>query len=200
MPLASFDHYAALFAAQGVRLYMVGGTSRDYLLGLPVRDFDFVSSAVPEKTLEILGEGDATFAKYGTISLRKEGFCADFMTFRKESGYLDSRHPACIEFVDDIRLDAARRDFTINAIYIDSDYKIHDFYHGQEDLKNGVIRFIGDPDQRIQEDPLRILRAERFARRLGFAIEPLSLAAIERGRPLLAKLNPEKIKMESKKE
>lgn len=200
MKLALFDSYAALFKKHGFSLFMVGGTSRDLLLGLEVRDFDFVSRATPEETLAILGEGDATFAKYGTITLRKHGHPIDFMTFREEGDYSDSRHPSFIRFVKEMEIDAKRRDFTINALYIDADYNVHDFYGGLEDLKNGVIRFIGDPKKRIEEDPLRILRAERFARRFGFKIEENSAKAIEELCPLLDKLNPEKVLQESKKE
>ena len=200
MPVVLFDHYAALFAKHGITLYMVGGSARDYLLGLEVRDFDFVSKATPEQTLSILGEGDDTFARFGTISLRKNGTPIDFMTFREEGDYGDSRHPSYIKFVEDIELDSNRRDFTINALYIDPEYKVFDFHGGLTDLKNKVIRFIGDPEKRIKEDPLRILRAKRFSKRLGFAIDPESKRAMDELMPLLEKLNPEKVMMESKKE
>ena len=200
MRLPLFDEFAAKFADKGHVLYMVGGTSRDLLLGLEVRDFDFVSDATPEETLAILGEGDKTFAKYGTITLKREDGPIDFMTFREEGEYGDSRHPSLIRFVKDMAIDAKRRDFTINALYIDPSYRVHDFYGGQEDLKNKLIRFIGDPETRIKEDPLRILRAKRFASRLGFALEEQTAKAIEANLGLLEKLNPEKVKMEAKKE
>ena len=195
-----FDHYANIFSAQGVELYLVGGSSRDFLLGLEVRDFDFVSKARPEQTKKILGKGNDAFARFGTISLKENGICMDFMTFRKEGAYTDSRHPSYIEFVEDMELDSWRRDFTINALYIDKEYNVHDFHGGLEDLKNGLIRFIGDPYERIKEDPLRILRAYRFAKRLGFNIEPASQKAIDELSPLLEKINPDKIRMEKEKE
>lgn len=198
--LPIFDKFAALFAKEGVELYLIGGSSRDLLLGKEVRDLDFVSSATPEKTLSILGKGDSTFARFGTISLKEEGFSIDFMTFREEGEYNDKRHPSYIKFVKDMYIDSLRRDFTINAIYIDSSYKAHDFHHGLEDLNQGIIRFIGNPKKRIEEDPLRILRAERFAKRLGFQIEKESLEAINLFRPLLEQINPEKIRMEKEKE
>ena len=200
MPFPLFDEYAARFAKAGFDLYMVGGASRDFLLGKEIRDVDFVSAATPEQTLAILGEGNDAFAKYGTISLKKDGYSIDFMTFREESGYQDSRHPSNIKFIQDMEKDSWRRDFTINAIYIGRDYEIHDFHGGIADLKAGLIRFIGDPRKRIEEDPLRILRGERFAKRLGFAFEEETGKAIEELRPLLNKLNPEKIRMETQKE
>lgn len=200
MPFPLFDEYAKLFAQAGVDLFMVGGTSRDYLLGKEIRDVDFVSASTPEETLKILGEGNDRFAKYGTITLKKGDTAIDFMTFREEGGYTDSRHPTQIRFITDMERDSYRRDFTINAIYIGRDYQIHDFHGGMADLEAGLIRFIGDPRKRIEEDPLRILRGERFARRLGFAFEAETKKAMDELRPLLSKLNPEKIKMEEEKE
>lgn len=200
MPFPLFDEYAKLFAQAGVDLFMVGGTSRDYLLGKEIRDVDFVSASTPEETLKILGEGNDRFAKYGTITLKKGDITIDFMTFREEGGYTDSRHPTQIRFITDMERDSYRRDFTINAIYIGRDYQIHDFHGGMADLEAGLIRFIGDPRKRIEEDPLRILRGERFARRLGFAFEAETKKAMDELRPLLSKLNPEKIKMEEEKE
>ena len=200
MPFPLFDEYAKRFAQAGVDLFMVGGTSRDYLLGKEIRDVDFVSASTPEETLKILGEGNDRFAKYGTITLKKGDITIDFMTFREEGGYTDSRHPTLIRFITDMERDSCRRDFTINAIYIGRDYQIHDFHDGMADLEAGLIRFIGDPRKRIEEDPLRILRGERFARRLGFAFEAETKKAMDELRPLLSKLNPEKIKMEEEKE
>ena len=200
MPFPLFDEYAKLFAQAGVDLFMVGGTSRDYLLGKEIRDVDFVSASTPEETLKILGEGNDRFAKYGTITLKKGDTAIDFMTFREEGGYTDSRHPTQIRFITDMERDSYRRDFTINAIYIGRDYQIHDFHGGMADLEAGLIRFIGDPRKRIEEDPLRIVRGERFARRLGFAFEAETKKAMDELRPLLSKLNPEKIKMEEEKE
>jgi tRNA nucleotidyltransferase (CCA-adding enzyme) len=199
MPFPLFDEYAKLFAQAGVDLFMVGGTSRDYLLGKEIRDVDFVSASTPEETLKILGEGNDRFAKYGTITLKKGDITIDFMTFREEGGYTDSRHPTQIRFITDMERDSYRRDFTINAIYIGRDYQIHDFHGGMADLEAGLIRFIGDPHTRIKEDPLRILRARRFASRLGFTIESESLRAMEELKDQLSLLSPDKVLMESKK-
>ncbi|MBR4275094.1 MAG: hypothetical protein IKQ34_03705, partial [Bacilli bacterium] len=117
----------------------------------------------------------------------------------QEGEYNDSRHPSNVIFVKDPKLDYVRRDFTINAMYLDEDYNVIDFSTGQEDLKKKLIRFIGDPYKRIEEDPLRIARAERFAKTLGFEIEEKTQQAIKDKRDLLGKLNPEKLKEEQRK-
>ncbi len=197
---AVFLKYAKLFQEHGFSLYMVGGSSRDYLLGLPFTDFDFVTDATPEQEKSFLPQASYSFAKFGSISFHEDGNEIDITTFRKEGGYDDRRHPKSIEFIKDPEVDSVRRDFTINAIYINHEGRVFDFHHGKEDLEAKTIRFIGDPKTRIEEDPLRILRAERFAKKLGFAIEEKSKKAMDENRGLLSLLNPEKIKMERKKE
>ena len=196
---ALFEKLSVLYEDNGFHLYLVGGTSRDLLLGKQARDLDFATDATPSEASSFVTGLNMTFARFGSVSYKEEGVEADITTFRKEGEYTDHRHPKQIEFVRDMQIDSLRRDFTINAIYIDSKGKTYDFHNGIEDLKKGIIRFIGDPKKRIQEDPLRILRAERFARTLQFEIEESSLKAIEECRALLNELNPEKIKMELKK-
>ena len=191
--------YARLYKEHGHVLYAIGGTSRDALLGFVPSDFDFVTDATPEESKAFLSEADYAFAKFGSIKTKRDGLEIDITTFREEGAYLDFRHPSFVRFVSSPEIDSARRDFTVNALYLDEQGNVLDFHNGLSDLKNGTIRFIGDPAQRIQEDPLRILRAERFARRLGFQIDPLSQKAIDENRHLLAKLNPEKVKSEAKK-
>ena len=140
------------------------------------------------------------FAKFGSIKIFEDGVEVDITTLRKEEGYDDHRHPKKITFIKDLETDSQRRDFTINALYIDLGGNVYDYHGGLADLKKGIIRFIGDPKIRIEEDPLRIMRAERFAKKLGFEIEEESKKAIEEGRNLLSLLNPNKIKMERLKE
>ena len=125
---------------------------------------------------------------------------ADITTLREEGEYLDGRHPSFIRFVTDLETDSKRRDFTVNALYIDPQGKVTDYHGGLEDLKMKVLRFIGDPVTRIQEDPLRILRAERFAKRLEFTLDENAKKAMEENRSLLSRLNPQKIAMEKGKE
>ena len=194
-----YESLALLYEQHGFSLYLVGGTSRDLLLGKEARDLDFATDATPDESSSFVPDLNLTFARFGSVSIKEGDFEADITTFRKEGRYLDFRHPKRIEFIRDMKTDSLRRDFTINALYIDRNGKVFDFHNGLSDLKMGLIRFIGDPKKRIQEDPLRILRAERFARTLHFEIEKTTLKAIEEGRELLEKLNPEKVKMELKK-
>lgn len=197
--VALFDEIKTIFNKNGYRLYMIGGTSRDYLLSTVINDFDFVTDATPDEMLTFLEHADDTFSKFGFIKLKYKEYKCDITTLRIEGEYKDYRHPSYIKFCKEPELDYVRRDFTINAIYIDENYKIVDFCGGIEDLKQGIIRFIGDPVKRIKEDPLRILRAERFAKRLSFKIEKNTLDAINEYRYLIEKLNPDKIYQESKK-
>lgn len=194
-----FTKLAKLFNDNGYRLFMIGGTTRDYLLNKEVYDYDFVSDATPEEMSKFLLDANYHFAKFGSVRTKVDGIHVDITTLRVEGEYLDSRHPSKIEYVKEIEKDYVRRDFTINAIYMDENFKIIDPSNGLKDLKKGIIRFIGDPTKRIKEDPLRILRAERFAKKLNFIIEPKSLEAIENNRQLLAKINPDKIKEEERK-
>ena len=187
------------FKENGFLIFEVGGSVRDSLLGLEVYDFDFTTNATPEEMKKFLPDVNDTFAKFGCIKYKGEFGRAEITTFRKEEKYDDFRHPGVIKFVKTLEEDSIRRDFTINAIYRDFDGNIYDPTGGVNDLKNKVIRFIGDPETRIKEDPLRILRAKRFASKLGFEIEPKSQKAIENLEYLLEKLNPDKVKEELRK-
>ena len=194
-----FTKLVSVFRENGYRLYMIGGTTRDYLLGLDVFDYDFVTDATPEEIQKFLPDAEYHFAKFGSVKVKVDGTKVDVTTLRVEDDYEDFRHPGKIRFVKTIEEDYVRRDFTINAIYTDEDFNVIDPSNGLEDLKNKTIRFIGDPEKRIKEDPLRILRAKRFADKLGFKIEEKSQKAIENLSYLLDKLNPDKIKEEERK-
>lgn len=199
MDLPLFKKYEKLFRSHGYPLFMVGGTSRDLLLGQEPSDFDFVTSATPEQERSFLPDADYSFAKFGSIKFKEEGKEIDVTTFREEGEYKDFRHPSYIRFISSPEEDSKRRDFTINALYLDGEGNVLDFHGGLKDLREKKIRFIGNPDVRIQEDPLRILRAERFAKRLGFTLEEETDTATKKLRPLLAKLNPLKVKQEMEK-
>ncbi|MDD3206893.1 MAG: hypothetical protein PHD98_03170 [Bacilli bacterium] len=194
-----FLDLANLFEKYGFSLYIIGGTSRDYLLGRPVDDYDFVTDATPDEMKEFLENADYTFSKFGTIRLSFYGRKVDIVTLRTEGEYADYRHPKTIKYIRRIEEDYVRRDFTINALYIDKKFNVFDFCGGLQDLKNGIIRLIGDPEKRIREDPLRILRAERFAKKLGFVIDEQTLKAIKNNRHLLKELNPDKVREEQNK-
>lgn len=179
--------------------YACGGTVRDYLLHREITDFDYCTTAEPSILQKAFPNGDFTFQRYGSIHTRFNSTRIDLTTMRKESKYLDFRHPSAISFTKNIEEDSWRRDFTINALYLDLKEDVIDFHKGKDDLRDGVIRFIGDPEIRVKEDPLRICRAERFALTLSFSIEEKTKKALDSYRYLLLKINPAKIKEEREK-
>ena len=194
-----FKYLDQEFRKNGFLIFEVGGSVRDELLGLDVYDYDFATNARPEDIVKFLPNVNSTFAKFGCIKYKGEFGRAEITTFRVEEDYVDFRHPKSIKFTDSLEEDYKRRDFTINAIYKDINGKYYDPSNGIEDLNNKIIRFIGDARKRVQEDPLRILRAKRFALKLGFKIEANTQKAIDEFSYLLDKLNPDKIKEEEKK-
>ncbi|HBE98951.1 MAG TPA: hypothetical protein DDW18_02810, partial [Firmicutes bacterium] len=143
MKIKVFDELSEIYEKHGHSLYIVGGTSRDLLLHRPFTDLDFVSDATPEEEKAFLPEANYVFAKYGSIRLKRDGLEVDITTLREESDYIDHRHPLKIIFVRDLETDSLRRDFTINAIYLDKAYQIFDFHQGKADLEKRIIRFIG---------------------------------------------------------
>lgn len=182
----------------GFSAYVVGGCVRDYLLGRPINDFDVATSALPEEMLEIFKDYRTVNngIKHGTVAVVSEGRLVEVTTFRSDGTYTDSRRPDSVSFVRNIEEDLARRDFTINAMaYRESD-GIIDLYGGQEDLKNKLIRCVGDPHKRFSEDALRIMRGMRFASTLGFGIEEETLSAMLETKHLLQKIAKERITSE----
>ncbi len=196
MDIQIFLQLAQLFAKYNHQLYMIGGTSRDFLLGTEIDDFDLATDAIPSQIEKILPEADFTFSHYGTVRLKVNGKRVDIATLREENQYKDYRHPSSVTFVTEIERDYKRRDFTINAIYIDDQLGIHDFCQGQKDLTEKKIRTIGEPNLRFQEDPLRMLRALRFKLKLGFEIESETAKAIKNNWELLSFLQPAKVEEE----
>ena len=194
-----FNYLYKMFKENGFSIFEVGGSVRDELLGLETTDFDFATDATPDDIIKFLPDINTTFAKYGCIKYKGQFGRAEITTFREESDYIDFRHPKVIKFVKTIEEDYKRRDFTINAIYKDINNVIIDPSNGLEDLKNKLICFIGDPVKRIKEDPLRILRAKRFANNLCFKIEEKTQKAIDEYSYLLEKLNRDKVQAEMKK-
>lgn len=194
-----FEELKTLFNKNGYRLYMIGSTSRDYLLNNEIKDFDFVTDATPIEIASFL-KVNMHFSKYGVVSLKKEGKHIDIATLREEAKYLDSRHPDKIIFIKDADIDYKRRDLTINAIYIDEDYKILPISQkGYEDLKNKKLNFIGDPLVRIKEDPLRILRAIRFIKEYNLTVNEEVKKILKDNFYLLDKINKDKINEEKRK-
>ena len=154
--------------------YAVGGCVRDSLLGRTPQDWDLCTSARPEQVLALFGEGQCipTGLQHGTVTIKYGGQLYETTTFRTEGAYTDGRHPDEVHFVPDVRQDLARRDFTINAMAYNDAEGLIDPFGGQQDLQQGILRAVGDPATRFEEDALRILRLYRFAARFGFAIDP----------------------------
>ena len=198
--LVAFKELAKEFNRHGYELYLVGGTVRDYLLNEPLTDMDAVSEATPEEIMAFLPDADATFKRFGSLKYKtSDGLKFDITTLRKESSYEDSRHPSKIIFVKDLKEDYLRRDFTVNALYMNKDLKVIDYCNGQEDLKNNILRMVGNPDIRIKEDPLRILRAIRFHLMHHLDIEESLLKAMHDNFDLLRNITDAKIRSELNK-
>ena len=191
-----FKELADLFKQNGYELFMVGGSVRDYLLNIPLTDMDLVTDATPEEEIEFLKDADYTFSKFGSIKLKYKNTKFDITTMRLEDEYIDARHPQKISFTKDLSIDVRRRDFTVNALYLNKDLEVIDYVDGQKDLHSKALKMIGDSYQRLKEDPLRIVRAFRFAYDLDFNIDSSLLKAIEDNKELLSKLRIEKIKEE----
>jgi len=196
MQLKPFIELASLFHSHGFRLWLIGGSTRDYLLNLPITDFDLTTDALPTQMQLFIPHANFRFAHYGTVQIKNDAYSIDITTLRQESLYQDKRHPQSISFVKEPQLDYLRRDLTINAIYMDASSNLLDFAKGQEDLNLKLLRMIGDPFLRIQEDPLRILRVIRFQHALGFSLDPTLARALQQSLPLLDYLNPQKVKQE----
>lgn len=183
--------------------YLVGGCVRDALLGKTPHDWDICTSAKPNEVLALMAEHDVktieTGLQHGTVTAHLNGENYEITTFRIDGEYSDNRRPDSITFVDDIGKDLSRRDFTINAIAYNEQYgcgNLVDPWGGYTDLCNGIIRCVGNPDERFQEDGLRILRALRFASTYGFTIERETADAIHRNSDLLKSISAERIQSE----
>lgn len=197
--LEIYRDLATLFDSKGFLLYLVGGTVRDYLLGKKLTDMDLVTDATPGEMKEFLSNADYTFEKYGSVRLKIDDIKFDITTLRKEEGYSDFRHPNKICFTKSLKEDVFRRDITINAMYMDKDLNVIDFVGGQKDISNKVIRMIGKPLKRINEDPLRIIRIYRFKLETGFEIERELNDVLEHNFSKAKLINKDKINQEIRK-
>ncbi len=198
--LNEFQKLNKAFKDNGFKLYLVGGTVRDYLMRIPLSDMDAVTDATPEEMKRFLPTADYTFERFGSVKYRidkKVKF--DITTLREEKRYIDSRHPAEIRFVKELEIDVKRRDFTLNALYLDGDLNVIDLVNGQEDLSKRVLRMIGDPVVRLKEDPLRIVRAFRFYADYDLSIDEELSNGIKACSNELGNLNIDKIKEDLKK-
>ena len=179
----------------GHRAYIVGGCVRDSLLGLTPQDYDMCTSALPEETEALFRDCRLVLAgkKHGTIGVVTDSGVVEITTFRTEGDYADNRHPAWVAFVPEIAQDLARRDFTVNAMAYSPIHGFADPFGGREDLKNGILRAVGDPETRFREDSLRILRGVRFSARYRLTPEPATLEAMVSLRGLMENLARERV-------
>ena len=182
----------------GHAAYAVGGCVRDSLLGLAPHDWDLCTSARPEQVMALFGEEKCipTGLQHGTVTVKQGGRLYETTTFRTEGAYSDGRHPDAVCFVPDVREDLARRDFTINAMAYSAEEGLIDPFGGQDDLAAHLVRAVGEPERRFEEDALRILRLYRFAARFGFAIDPATGAAARALGPHLDCVSAERIQEE----
>ena len=182
----------------GHAAYAVGGCVRDSLLGLDPHDWDLCTSARPEQVMALFGEEKCipTGLQHGTVTVKQGGRLYETTTFRTEGAYSDGRHPDAVCFVPDVQEDLARRDFTINAMAYSAEEGLIDPFGGRDDLAAHLVRAVGEPERRFEEDALRILRLYRFAARFGFAIDPATGAAARALGPHLDCVSAERIQEE----
>ena len=183
----------------GYNAYIVGGFVRDYLLERSSKDVDIATNATPKEIKEIFLDACLSNEDYGSVSVLYKKIRFEITTYRKDLSYQDYRRPASIVYVDDLLCDLERRDFTINAICMNQEKKIIDPMNGIYDLHHKLIRVIGDPQEKFQEDVLRILRAIRFATTLNFSLETQTREAILHTKHLLANLSLQRKKEELNK-
>lgn len=186
--------------SRGYEAYVVGGCVRDSLLGRQPNDWDVCTNALPEDVLRVFRRFHVikTGLQHGTVTVMSDKHPVEVTTFRIDGNYSDNRHPDAVSFVSRVEEDLARRDFTINAMAYSPTRGLVDAFGGQEDLAAGLIRCVGEPDARFNEDGLRIMRALRFAARFGFAIERETAASVRRNRHLLENVSAERIFKELK--
>ena len=184
--------------AAGYAAYAVGGCVRDSLLGRTAHDWDLCTSALPQQVMALFGAEQCipTGLQHGTVTIKYGGQLYETTTFRTEGSYTDGRHPDEVQFVPDVREDLARRDFTINAMAYNEAEGLVDPFGGQVDLQNGLLRAVGEPQQRFTEDALRILRLYRFAARFGFALDAATARAARQLAPHLDCISAERIQEE----
>ena len=187
-----------LLQSAGFEAYAVGGCVRDSLLGKTPNDWDITTSAKPEDMKSVFAEFHCidTGIKHGTVTVVIDGEPLEITTFRLDGEYEDNRHPKSVTFTSDLGADLGRRDFTVNAMAYSKMTGTVDLFGGQNDLKNGIIRCVGDPDRRFNEDALRILRALRFASALDFEIEEKTAQSLLKNRALLGNISEERIAKE----
>ena len=179
----------------GFRAVLVGGCVRDRLLGLSSHDYDVAASALPEQVEAACADLPCveTGIRHGTVTVLSGGLPVEVTTFRREGGYSDHRRPDRVEFTQSLEEDLARRDFTVNAVAWERNGRVTDPFGGRADLEQRLVRCVGEPDRRFEEDALRVLRGLRLAAQLGFSLHPDTAAALRRHIPQLSLVAWERI-------
>jgi poly(A) polymerase len=196
-PEALARHIVATLRQAGHQAWLVGGCVRDLLLGIAPKDYDVSTDAPPERLLELFPGSGRVGAHFGVVLVRRGAASVEVATFRSDRDYADGRRPTAVRFETDPRQDVLRRDFTINGLMLDPESGVVlDYVGGRADLEGGILRAIGDPDTRFREDHLRLLRAVRFAARLGFQIEPATFAAVQSNHRSILRVSAERVRDE----
>ncbi len=177
----------------GYEAYVVGGAVRNYLLGKDIADFDVTTNALPDYIEKLFEKTIPTGKKFGTITVLHDNNSYEITTFRSDGVYSDGRRPDSVSFSKELKEDLKRRDFTINAMCMDYDENIIDYFGGKEDLKNGIIKCIGNPDERFNEDALRMIRAVRFMTQLRFTIDEETRLSIIKNSHFIKAISIERI-------
>ncbi len=177
----------------GYEAYVVGGAVRDILLGNSPDDFDITTSCPPVKITELFEKTVETGIKHGTVTVLDGKNAVEITTFRQDAGYSDYRKPDGVNFISNLNEDLKRRDFTVNAMAFSNETGLIDNFGGQNDLKNRIIKAVGNPDKRFNEDALRILRAFRFSAKLDFSIDKETFSSAINSSHLLSKISRERI-------
>ncbi len=183
----------------GFEAYAVGGCVRDLILGREPGDWDITTSAKPEEVKALFSHTIDTGIKHGTVTVMMDHTGYEVTTYRIDGEYEDCRHPKDVVFTPDLSEDLKRRDFTINAMASDGSEETVDLFGGMDDLKNGIVKCVGEPHERFSEDALRILRAFRFSAQLGFIVDPETLKAANDLKENLKKVSAERIRTELNK-
>ncbi len=177
----------------GYEAYVVGGAVRNYLLDKDIADFDVTTNALPDNIEELFEKTIPTGKKFGTITVIHDNNSYEITTFRSDGVYSDGRRPDSVSFSKELKEDLKRRDFTINAMCMDYDENIIDYFGGKEDLKNNIIKCIGNPDERFNEDALRMIRAVRFMTQLRFTIDEETRLSIIKNSHFIKAISIERI-------
>lgn len=187
-----------LLKSNGFEAFLIGGSVRDYIMGLPIGDIDITTNATPQQVKSVFCDFRVieTGIKHGTVTVLIDNEPLEITTYRSEGAYSDNRHPDCVTFSQSLSDDVVRRDFTMNAIAYDFSDGFCDLVGGIKDINNQTIRCIGDAETRFREDALRILRALRFSSVLGFSIEKNTEKAIHECKDLLKNISAERIREE----